>query len=192
MTSFGVFEGVTPATVIVSGVPGAGKTTVASLLARRFERAAHLEADELQRMVVSGGVSAGGQALDAAGNPQGEALRQLELRGRNMCLLANSFAEAGVVAVIDDVVVGSRLASFRSMLTGRPLWFVLLTPDLEQVRIRNAARGSSRVFETWRHLDATMRDETERVGLWLDSSGLTAEQTVDRILEEGGAAARIA
>lgn len=192
MTSFGVFEGVTPAVIILSGVPGAGKTTVARMLAGRFERAAHLEADEVQRMVVSGGVTAGGEPLDAAGNPQGEARRQLELRGRNICLLANSFAEAGVVAVIDDVVVGSRLESFRSMLTARPLWFVLLTPTLEQVRDRNAARGSSSVFETWRHLDATMRRETERVGLWLDNSALTVEETVERILEDGGATARIA
>ena len=157
------FEGVTPAAVIVSGIPGAGKTTVARLLTQRFERGAHIEADEVQRMVVAGGVWPGGEQLDADGNPRGEALRQLELRGRNVCLLANSFAEAGVVAVIDDVVIGSRLDAFRSMLTGRPLWFVLLLPTLERVAERNAERGSEAVFQQWRHLDATTREETERV-----------------------------
>jgi chloramphenicol 3-O-phosphotransferase len=186
------FEGITPAAVVVSGIPGAGKTTVARLLTQRFERAAHIEADEVQRMVVAGGVWPDGEQLDAAGNPRGEALRQLELRGRNVCLLANSFAEAGVVAVIDDVVIGSRLDSFRSMLTGRPLWFVLLLPTLERVAERNAKRGSEVVFQQWRHLDATTREETEHVGFWLDNSDLTAEATVARIIEDGGASARIA
>jgi chloramphenicol 3-O-phosphotransferase len=192
VTSDRLFEGVSPAAIIVSGIPGAGKTTVARLLARRFERAAHIEADEVQRMVVAGGVWPDGDGLDQDGNPQGEALRQLELRARNVCLLANSFGEAGVVAIIDDVVIGTRLEAFRSMLTGRPLWFVLLVPNLERVAERNATRGSDAVFERWRHLDATTREETERVGLWLDSSELSAEETVARILEDGGASARFA
>ena len=106
--------------------------------------------------------------------------------------MANSFAEAGVVAVIDDVVIGSRLDDFRQRLAGRPLWFVLLTPSLDRVRARNEGRGSSDVFEAWSHLDASMRAETPRDGLWLDSSELTASETVDRILEDGGKTARIA
>jgi hypothetical protein len=39
------------------------------------------------------------------------------------------------------------------------------------------------VFEIWGHLDAQLRTSMPRVGLWLDTSALTAAETVDRIAE---------
>jgi hypothetical protein len=39
---------------LVTGTPGAGKTTAARLLAGRFPRGAHIEADSLHQMIVSG------------------------------------------------------------------------------------------------------------------------------------------
>src|SRR5918911_489474 len=39
---------------IVSGNSCAGKTTTARLLAQRFARAAHVEGDDMQRLIVSG------------------------------------------------------------------------------------------------------------------------------------------
>jgi adenylate kinase family enzyme len=40
--------------IVVSGVPGAGKSSVSRALAQRFEHGAHIEADTLQKMIVSG------------------------------------------------------------------------------------------------------------------------------------------
>ena len=151
------------AVVVVSGIPGAGKSTIAAAMARHFERGVHLEADALQRFIVSGG-------LWPDGRPEAEAARQLRLRGRNAALLADSFFDAGFTVVIDDVVIGSRLAELRGDLRSQPLYFVLLVPSLETLRERNAGRPDKDVFETWKHLDAVMRSETERIGMWLDSS----------------------
>jgi len=164
-----------PAIIIVSGIPGAGKTTVSRLLAQRFERGVHIESDQLQLMIASGG-------LWPDGEPRDEAMRQLRLRGRNCCLLADSFFEAGFTVVIDDVVIGSRLDEFLSDLTSTPVYFVLLTPSPEVVAGRDAGRAEKHVFDKWGHLDEIMRTETRRAGLWLDSSAMTAPETVDAIL----------
>jgi chloramphenicol 3-O-phosphotransferase len=110
-------------------------------------------------------------------------MRQLRLRGRNVALLADSFFDAGFTPIIDDIVIGSRLAELRADLRSRPLLFVLLLPRLEVVQKRNRGRPGKDVFETWRHLDAVARAETPRVGLWLDTSDQTAEKSAAEILE---------
>ena len=50
------------------------------------------------------------------------------------------------------------------------------------VRERNRARPEKDVFDAWGHLDAVMREETPRLGLWLDNTGMMPEETVDEIM----------
>jgi chloramphenicol 3-O-phosphotransferase len=117
------------------------------------------------------------------GEPREEATRQLRLRGRNVALLADSFFQAGFTPIIDDVVIASRLTELQGDLRSRPLLFVLLVPRLDVVRSRNRGRPQKDVFDAWQHLDAIARAETPRVGLWLDTSAQTADESAAQILE---------
>ncbi len=160
---------------IVSGIPGAGKTTVSGLLARRFDRGVHLEADIFQKVIVTGGLSPDDE-------PKDEAWGQLRLRSKHVAMLADSFLENGFWPVIDDVVVGLRLLDVLEDIKSRPLHFVLLLPRLDVVEQRDRTRDEKHVFDIWGHLDEVARTETPKQGLWLDSSDMSAEETVDEIL----------
>jgi predicted kinase len=166
---------------IISGIPGAGKTTVSRLLAERLGDGVHIESDELQAWIRSGG-------LWPNEEPREEADRQLRLRTKNVCLLADSYRQGGFTPVIDDVVIGSRLQEFLTRLESRPVRFVLLTPVIEVAQKRDAERGYKQVFSIWGHLDEVMRRETPSVGLWLDTSEMTADETVEAILARAGEA----
>jgi chloramphenicol 3-O-phosphotransferase len=165
----------------ISGTQGAGKTTVSSMLARRFERGVHISADTLQKMIVSGGEWPLASQTNANTDTQGEAGDQLRLRLHNMCLLGRSFYDAGFTVVLDDIIVGSRMQHLLVDLAGVDVMFVMLTPPLETVRDRERQRGTE-LWREWEWLTESVERTTPRVGLWLDTSAQTPEETVDEIM----------
>ncbi len=160
--------------IVVSGMQGAGKTTVADALARRFARGVHVSADVLARMVVSGHLWPEGREMSD------EAAMQLRLRLRNLCLLGRSFAEVGFAAVLDDIIIGERSQHLREEMGETPYVLVMLTPSLESVKAREAGRGTS-LWEQWAWMNEEAR-ATPGVDLFVDSTALSVEETVDAIL----------
>ncbi|MXQ13600.1 hypothetical protein [Microvirga makkahensis] len=77
----------------------AGKPTVAENLARRLDKSVHLRGDIFRKMTVNGAVSMGPDLTP-------EAPRQLALRHRLACEVAETYLEAGFSVVYLDILVG--------------------------------------------------------------------------------------
>jgi chloramphenicol 3-O-phosphotransferase len=150
-------------------------------------RSARLDGDELNQLIVNGRVG-------PVSEPAIEAQRQLLLRGRNLCTLANNFAAAGFYPVIDHVVPDRHvLSSIVEQLSPRPVLFVTLAPSLEVAQRRNASRAADeQVHHDLATLRVKMMNELGTIGWWFDTSELTPEATVESLLAEAGGRAVVA
>jgi adenylylsulfate kinase-like enzyme len=164
------------AVLFISGIPGAGKTTVAPLVASLLPRSALIHGDEVHAFVASGRVYPGNQ-------PGPEADRQLLLRDHNIAALTNNLVAAGFVTVVDDVVVyGERLQRLLGLITARPIYMAVLAPRIDIAGERDRLRPEKTVFHLWSHLDAVMRRDMVGVGCWIDSSLQTPEETAAEVM----------
>ncbi|MFE3170310.1 AAA family ATPase [Amycolatopsis sp. NPDC059090] len=175
---------------VVTGIQAAGKSTVAQALAERLPKSVHVRGDVFRRMVVNGRVEMG------PADPPAEAIRQLRLRYALAAQVADGYAEAGFTVVLQDIVLGEHLTEMVDALRTRPCYVVVLAPSAAVVEQRDAARQAARGKIAYQPgdtgiagLDAYLREETPHVGLWLDTSELTVEETVDEILTRAEAEA---
>jgi hypothetical protein len=106
---------------IICGNACAGKTTTARLLSQRLPPAAHVDGDEMQRLIVSGCRWAVPSDSDPdTGRLTGEAGVQYALRIRNACLVAEAFADAGITpSSLTRSSTKGWSRSHRSWLVGR-------------------------------------------------------------------------
>ncbi len=163
-------------TWILTGIPGAGKTTTSAALAARFARGAHVPGDVIQHLVVGGSAPP-----DPFGSEESD--RQIDLCLRNQCLLARSFRSEGF-AVVLDYVIGSaeRLQDYLDLLPDEPVGLVVLAPSIEVARRRDHERPDKHVLSAWTHLHEQMAEELAGLGLWLDTGQLSVAATVEAIL----------
>ena len=175
------------ACLLITGAPGAGKSTVSRLLGTALARSAVLNGDAVNRMIVSGRVW-------ALGEPADEAARQVQLGNDNLCRLAANFADAGFTPVIDWIVPDrQQLELYREALGRRRLLVVVLAPSNDVCRTRNSTRALQEqfLFDGYESLTASMRSGFGSLGWWFDTSDLTPEETVGRILVEAAGRAAV-
>jgi predicted kinase len=169
--------------IVMTGIQGAGKSTVSQALAERLDRSVHLRSDLFRRMIVNGRVDMG------PADPPQEAVRQLRLRYAIASTVADKYARAGFTVILQDIVLGRELTDMVTAIESRPLHVVVLAPRADIVKARDdtrRARTGKVAYgpedEGIAALDAYLRTQTPRIGLWLDTSDQTVEQTVEEIL----------
>lgn len=166
---------------LVTGAQASGKSTVADLLAHRFDPGVHVRGGQFYRWAVRGWVHVGD--LDEA-----EARRLLELRYRLSAIVADEYAAAGLTTVVQDNIYGPDVETWIDRIRARPVHLVVLRPSVAVVAQRDAERQERTGKVAYRdgftpavndeHVASTPRG----LGLWLDTSEQSPEATVDEIL----------
>jgi predicted kinase len=166
---------------LVTGVQASGKSTVADLLARHFDRAVHLRGGQFYRWAVRGWVHPG----DAR---SAEARRLLELRYRLSALVATEYCAAGFCTVVQDNIYGSDVSRWLHSVPARPRHLVVLRPSASVVWQRERQRHEAIGKTAYRPREFTAEEldgflaQTPQIGLWLDTSAQTAAETVAEIM----------
>lgn len=103
--------------------------------------------------------------------------------------MADEYARHGWTAVVQDIVLGEDLSRYVARVQTCPLYVVVLAPSAAAVHTREAERPKAG-YGVWtvEALDQALREETPRIGLWLDTSEQTPHQTVSAILDNFPAA----
>lgn len=167
---------------LISGPPGAGKTTVARALMERFDYGMHIPVDDLREWVVSG-------IAHPVPTWTAETTRQFSLARSAACSLARQYNQAGFAIAIDDVITADDAQRDYAALADLAPCHVLLLPSAEVAQARNAAR-TNKAFDTRSlhepilAIHAMLSRQNLHEGRWLviDTSALSVAETVERIL----------
>jgi chloramphenicol 3-O-phosphotransferase len=166
-----------PRLILITGAMAAGKSTVAQAVAEALPKSVHLRGDIFRRMIVNG-AAVMGPVLDD------EAQAQLRLRHDLACDAARRYHAAGFSVVYQDILIGRHLTDVVARLADLDPRIVVLCPDAATLARRDRERsktGYGEGFPPEILADALVR-ETPRIGLWIDSSQMTVDEVVARIL----------
>jgi len=160
---------------------------VADLLAREHHRGVHVRGGQFYRWAVRGWVHVGDADMT-------EARRLLDLRYQLSSTAADLYAAAGFTTVVQDNVYGPDVERWLERIHCDAKYLVVLRPSVETLEARDAQRQRTTGKVAYRggftpavndqHVAGTRQD----LGLWLDTSEQSPEESVATILERASEA----
>lgn len=126
-------------------------------------------------------IIAGREEMTADASP--EAIVQLHLRYDLGVRTSLHYAQAGFEVVYRDIIIGPDLERVATQLGAVLRQVVVLCPTPEILAHRDVERNKTG-YANWNPdaFDRQLRETTPGIGLWLDTSSLTVDQTVARII----------
>jgi predicted kinase len=172
-----------PPIFLITGTPGAGKTSVSIALMKRFPFGLHIPVDDLREWVVSG-------LADPVPVWTAETTRQFRIARQAALAMARLYLEAGFAVVIDDVIFPAEAQEmFVVPLPDYTIHKVLLKPSVATAQSRNATRtnktyDTSSLVELIGMVHKMMPPSVYARAGWtiINSTRLTLDETVDAIL----------
>ncbi|MFI9629365.1 AAA family ATPase [Streptomyces sp. NPDC052042] len=164
--------------IVLTGPPGAGKSTVAQLLADRLTPSVHLHSDDFWRYIKQGWV--------APYLPEAHKQNQVVLQV--LVSAAFGYAEGGYQVICDGIVGPWFIDPFRTTAQERalPLSYIILRPNQHTTLERTTSRADDALTDP--EPICSLHGQFSNLGVYeehvLDSTNLTAEATADSILQD--------
>lgn len=170
---------------VITGVMAVGKSTVSEILATNLEKGVHVRGDIFRKMIING-------REEMSENPSKEALKQLDMRYNITANVVKEYFGNGFNVVVQDNYLGEKLSYFIDLLKGYPIYVIVLCPDIKTIEQREASRGKKGyVGFTVENLYNVFMETTPKIGLWLDTSKMSPDDTVAEILKRADAEAKV-